>query len=252
MIYLFTGRNGQMAEQIGRELVYREYLMREEMLYHAPYNPEMEFYNAVKTGDEKAVEKTLKVDFCRKKGFGELSENRVQSFKYHFAITAAMLARYCTSGGMEHEQAYMISDYYILEVDKVATLKEISALHRRMVRDYTRRMKAIRENPVYSPHIVKCIHYIYDHLHEKIYLDDVADEIGLDPSYLSRLFRQEMGMPVSEYIMRKKIETAANMLEYAEYTPTEIANILAFSSQSYFVSVFKRFTGTTPGRYRNR
>ena len=53
-----------MAEQIGKELVYREYMMREEMLYHAPYNPEMEFYNAVKTGDEKTVEKSLKVDFC--------------------------------------------------------------------------------------------------------------------------------------------------------------------------------------------
>lgn len=239
-----------MTEQIGKELVYREYMMREEMLYHAPYNPEMEFYNAVKTGDEKTVEKSLKVDFCKKPGFGELSKNRVQSFKYHFAITAAMLARYCTSGGMEHEQAYMISDYYIQEADKCATLKEISALHRKMVRDYTRRMNGIRTNTVYSPHIVKCIHYIYDHLHEKIYLEDLAVQIGIDPSYLSRLFKKETGMPVSEYIMRKKVETAANMLEYAEYTPTEIANILAFSSQSYFVSVFRRYMGTTPGKYR--
>ncbi len=239
-------------QQIGQELVYREYMMREEMLYHAPYNPEMEFYEAVKSGDEKTVEKSLKIDFCNKPGFGKLSKNNLQSFKYHFAITAAMLARYCIDGGMEHERAYMISDYYISEADAVSTLKQISALHKKMVRDYTKQMKSIRTKMVYSPHIVKCVHYIYDHLHEKIYLEDLADDAGIDPSYLSRLFKQEMGMPVSEYIMRKKVETAANMLKYAEYTPTEIANILAFSSQSYFVSVFKRYLGTTPGKYRNK
>ncbi|MBR4579836.1 MAG: AraC family transcriptional regulator [Lachnospiraceae bacterium] len=239
-----------MKEKIGKELVYREYMMREEMLYHAPFNPEMEFYEAVKTGDEKTVEKSLKDDFTSKPGFGQLSKNRLQSFKYHFAITAAMLARYCIDGGMEHEQAYMISDYYIEEADGAVTLKQISALHRKMVRDYTKRMKVLRTGTVYSPHIVKCVHYIYDHLHEKIYLDELAEEAGIDPSYLSRLFKQEMGMPVSEYIMRKKVETAANMLEYAQYTPSEIANILAFSSQSYFVSVFRKYTGTTPGKYR--
>ena len=237
-------------KQSGKELVYREYMMREEMLYHAPYNPEMEFYEAVKAGDTKVVEKSLKVDFCKKEGFGELSKNRLQSYKYHFAITAALLARYCIEGGMEHEQAYMISDYYIVEADGALTLKQISGLHRKLVRDYTRRMKSIRTGTVYSPHIIKCVHYIYDHLHEKIYLETLAEVVGIDPSYLSRLFKQEMGMPVSEYIMRKKVETAANMLEFAEYTPSEIANILAFSSQSYFVSVFRRYMGTTPGKYK--
>ena len=81
-------------------------------------------------------------------------------------------------------------------------------------------------------------------------LDDLADEVGIAPGYLSRLFKKETGMSVSEYITVKKVETAANMLKYAEYTPSQIANILAFSSQSYFVSVFKRYMGSTPGKYK--
>ena len=238
-----------MEKTIGKELIYREYLMREEMLYHAPFSPEMEFYEAVKAGNSREVEKTLKVDFCNKEGFGKLSKSRLQSFKYHFAITAAMLARYCIEGGMEHERAYMISDLYITEADGADTLKQISALHRKMVRDYTARMKSIRVGRVYSPHVVRAVHYIYDHLHERILLKDLAGQCGIAPEYLSRLFKKETGMSVSEYIMRKKVETAANMLEYANYSPSEVANILAFSSQSYFVSVFKRFTGSTPGKY---
>ena len=239
-----------MDKTIGKELLYREYLMREEMLYHAPFSPEIEFYNAVKSGNSKDVEKTLKVDFCDKAGFGMLSKSRLQSFKYHFAITAAMLARYCIEGGMEHEQAYLISDLYINEADRAVSLKQISGLHRKMVRDYTERMKAVRVGRVYSRHIATAVHYIYDHLHEKILLDDLADEVGIAPGYLSRLFKKETGMSVSEYITVKKVETAANMLKYAEYTPSQIANILAFSSQSYFVSVFKRYMGSTPGKYK--
>ncbi len=238
-------------ENIEKELLYREYVMREELVYHAPFNPEREFYETVKSGDIKKVEKSLREDFCAKKGLGKLSESRVQSFKYHFAITAALLSRHCIEGGMEHERAYTLSDLYIADVDKCTTLKQISALHRTMVLDYTKRMHKIRTSRVYSRHVVCTIQYIYDHLHEEICLADLADAAGINTNYLSRLFKKEVGMPIGEYISRKKIETARNMLEYSEYTPLEIANILAFSSQSYFVNVFKRYTGETPGKYRN-
>ena len=235
--------------QIEKELVYREYVMREELDYHAPFNPEQEFYEFVKSGDVKKVEKLLKEDFCAKKGLGKLSESRLQSFKYHFAITAALLSRHCIAGGMEHERAYTLSDLYIAEADRSTTLKQISDIHRTMVLDYTKRMRDIRTAKVYSKHVMRSIQYIYDHLHERIFLSDLADAVGVNENYLSRLFKKEVGMSVGEYISVKKIETARNMLEYSEYPPVEIANILAFSSQSYFVNVFKRYTGKTPGQY---
>ncbi|MBR3039759.1 MAG: AraC family transcriptional regulator [Lachnospiraceae bacterium] len=234
---------------IEKELAYREYVMREELEYHAPYNPEREFYDLVRAGDEKRIEKSLKEDFCDKKGLGVLSGSKLQNFKYHFVITAAMLSRVCISGGMEHEQAYTISDLYIRQMDEARNLPEISRLHKQMVRDYTKRMKRIVTSKVYSRHVVRAIHYIYDHLHERIYLSDLAEEAGINENYLSRLFKKETGMSVSRYIMAKKIETAKNMMEYSEYTPAEIANILAFPSQSYFVKVFHAECEMTPGQY---
>ena len=244
-----SGLSGNGAS-IDKELVYREYVMREEFDYHAPFHPEREFYEAVKSGDFKQVEKTLKEDFCAKKGLGRLSENKLQSFRYHFVITAAMLSRYCIEGGMEHERAYTLSDLYINSVDRCTTLKQISDLHRTMVRDYTKRMSRIRTQKVYSKHVMRSLQYIYDHLHERIYLSDLADAVGINENYLSRMFKKEVGMPVSEYISRKKIETAKNMLEFSEYTPVEVASILAFPSQSYFVKVFRTYEGVTPGKFR--
>ena len=153
---------------ISKELSYKEFLMREDYVFHAPYNPEFEFYELVRAGNIQGVEDFMTEDFCDKKGLGVLSANTIQSFKYHFAITAAMLSRYCIDGGMEHEMAYHLSDVYIMKADECKTCKEISSLHKKMVRDYTKRMSEIKTSKVYSKHIIMCINYIYDHLHENI------------------------------------------------------------------------------------
>jgi AraC-like DNA-binding protein len=52
------------------------------------------------------------------------------------------------------------------------------------------------------------------------------------------------------YIQKKKIETAQNMLKYSDYSPAQIASILAFPTQSYFVEVFKKRVGMTPKKYQ--
>ena len=234
---------------LSRELNYKEFVMREDYIFHAPYNPEVEFYEAVRDGNVKVAEKSMEVDFCDKPGLGELSHNSLQSFKYHFVITAAMLSRYCIDGGMEHEMAYHLSDLYINKADICTSKKELSELHRKMVRDYLKRMGKLKTAKVYSKHIVMCINYIYDHLHEKITVADVADYIGISEAHLSRLFKKETGMTFNEYVMRKKTETARNMIDYSGYSLSQIANILAFGSQSYFVKVFKKYEGITPGKY---
>ena len=238
-------------DNISRELGYKEYVMREDYVFHAPYDPEFEFYEAVRDGNREAAEKYLKEDFCDKKGLGILSDNRLQHFKYHFAITAALLARFCIYGGMEHEQAYHISDLYINSVDVCHSEKEISVLHKKMAREYLKRMSEMKTKMVYSKHIVKCINYIYDHLHEKITVADAAYELGISEGHLSRLFKKETGMSFGEYVARKKTETARNMIAYSDYSLSQIASILAFGSQSYFVKVFKKYEGVTPGQYHS-
>lgn len=231
------------------EWIYKEYVNREGLIVHAPFEAEMDFYWAVKSGDESRVKTFLVNSFSSMEGLGVLSENTIRNFKYHFIITAAMMSRSCIDAGLPHEEAYSLSDFYIQKVDKLNELKDIDNLHTEMVLAYTHIMHEFRAGTVYSKPIVKCINYIYSHLHTRITLDTLAEEVSLSPSYLSRLFKQELNMTVSEYIEHQKMETAKNMLLYSDYSPSEIATILGFPSQSYFTERFRKATGTTPKKY---
>lgn len=234
-----------------KELSYREYIMRENNAFHAPYYPEFAFYIAVKNGEVDRVSQLCRNTFSEKSGFGKLSDNPLQNMKYHFVVTAALIARHCIEGSMEHEIAYSLSDVYIQKADRCTSIAQISKLHTAMTMDYAQRMKQIRKKQIFSRQIVKCVDYIYNNLHKRILMTDLAQYTGLNPSYLSRLFKKETGVTVTEYIQGKKIETARNMLQFSSYLPSQIASILAFPSQSYFIAVFRKKTGMTPKKYQD-
>lgn len=240
---------GKLSDSNAREWIYKEYINREDMILHASFENEMDFYSAVKSGDESRVDSFLVNSFTSIEGLGVLSDDVIRNFKYHFIITAAMISRTCIDAGLPHEEAYSLSDFYIQKVDKLNNLKGIDDLHTEMVHAYTHIMHELRSGSSYSKPIIKCINYIYSHLHTRITLDNLAAEAALSPSYLSKLFKQELGMTVSEYIEHQKIETAKNMLLYSDYSPSEISTILGFPSQSYFTERFRKATGTTPKKY---
>ena len=235
---------------IQRELLYKEFVQRENEILRAPYNPELEFYSVIKSGNVARVRELCRQPLHSKEGLGTLSDHPLQNMKFHFVITTALVARYCIEGGMELAAAYSLSDFYIQKADRCKTLEEISGLHPVMCEDYAKRMKNLQKKKVCSRHIAECIDYIYDHLHTRITVTALADLVGLNETYLSRLFQKEVGSSISEYIKTRKIETAQNMLVYSDFTPAQIAATLAFPSQSYFSEVFKKRTGLTPTKYR--
>ena len=96
-----------------------------EALHRSP-SVEYSFYNAVRAGDMEAVNKNCEEDsFLHLKGTGILSKNPLTNLKYHFVVTTAMLTRYCIDGGLESEQAYRLSDFYILKMDSCTTVRQI-------------------------------------------------------------------------------------------------------------------------------
>ena len=221
-------------------------------LEHRQPTEEFQFYQAVTSGDVKAVRKNCEEErFTDSEGVGVLSKNSVTNLKYHFVITTAMITRLCRQNGMELEQAFRMSDFYIQSLDEIHTVQGVQRLHHEMVLDYTEKMQKIHRSDTTSKHINLCKEYIYSHIKERITIEELADRLGVSASYLSRLFKKETGDSVSAYIRKQKIEMAKNLLRYSDYALIEIANHLSFSSQSHFIQQFRELVGMTPKKYRD-
>lgn len=226
------------------------FLKREEGFEHASFDREIACYESICSGNIELV-KVFATPLCSE-GYGVLSKDPLRNLKYHFSISAALIARFCINSGMSLEEAYDLSDIYIMRADECRTEEEVHQTHQEMIESYTRHMRRVRNSGVYSKQIVRALDYISDHLHGKIMIEDAADYLKISPAYLSRLFKAETGIAFSNYVSKTKAEEAANLLTFSEYSDSEISNLLGFSSQSYFIKIFKKYMGVTPKEYKKR
>lgn len=91
--------------------------------------------------------------------------------------------------------------------------------------------------------------YIENHPDESLPLDRLAAMAGLSLPRFKTRFKDELGIPPADYVLRRKIDHAIKLLENKKYSVTRIAYHLGFSSSQYFATVFKRYTGKTPARF---
>ena len=106
-----------------------------------------------------------------------------------------------------------------------------------------------RELPKSSP-IYPAVAYVRNHRQEMVTMNDMARLCHLSPSYFSRLFRREMGENFINYVNRIKVQWAKERLRSSNDSVVQIAQELGYMDSSYFISVFKKFEGTTPLAYR--
>lgn len=239
-----------MISDKGKVAIIEKYINRESTAIN--HQDEMSFYSLVKLGNKSEVKKILDSNAFAQNTSKVLSDNPLQSIKYHLVVTAAMLARFCIEGGMDCSCAYETSDVYIKKADKASSEADVIKINNEMCMDYVGQMERLRKASIYSKPIIKSIDYICSHLHCRITAAEISKAVKLNESYFSRLFKKEVGVSVSRYILIRKIETAQNLLKHSDYSCSEISELLAFSSQSHFISRFREECGVTPFAYRNQ
>jgi two-component system, response regulator YesN len=94
--------------------------------------------------------------------------------------------------------------------------------------------------------------FITRNSHKKIMLDDVAKFIFLSPKYLSRVFKEELGVGFKEYVLKVKMEDAKKILTNSEETINEISYKYGYKNTESFIKIFKKETGLTPTEYREK
>jgi two-component system response regulator YesN len=101
----------------------------------------------------------------------------------------------------------------------------------------------------YSPYVEQAVRLIRTRYKQNISLEEAAHSIGITPSYLSRLFKEETGATFTEYLNTYRIEVSKRMIDNGEIRVKDIYNQVGFNNYSYFIQVFRKATGQTPYSY---
>ncbi|MBQ8281065.1 MAG: helix-turn-helix transcriptional regulator [Lachnospiraceae bacterium] len=98
--------------------------------------------------------------------------------------------------------------------------------------------------------IAEIISYIDQNFKRKISLDELSNEFFVNKFYLTRIFKEETGQSITEFILNKRITYAKSLLRFSDQTLEEIGEAIGIGDAGYFSKTFKKIEGITPGEYR--
>ena len=99
-------------------------------------------------------------------------------------------------------------------------------------------------------HIKRIKQYIMTNLSNELTLQQLAEEVHLEPHYLCTLFKKETGITVTAYIIRQRINYAKHLLENTRLQIQTVALHCGLGDVHYFSKLFKKETGLTPREFR--
>ncbi|MBR2854154.1 MAG: helix-turn-helix transcriptional regulator [Clostridia bacterium] len=102
----------------------------------------------------------------------------------------------------------------------------------------------------FNPHVRKALDYIEANYMISISTEDIAEAAGVHVGHLHRIFPEEVGMTIGEYLTHLRIEKARKLLMHTDISNASIASRIGISSQQYFCRMFKKETGISPQEYR--
>lgn len=103
-----------------------------------------------------------------------------------------------------------------------------------------------------TAHVQKAMAFIEEQLGGNVGLAQVAKHVHLYPSHLSEIFKKETGVKFGDYVLRKKMQHAMEMLSVSSAKVSEVAAKVGYEDVKYFSQSFKKFTGKTPSDYREK
>jgi len=98
----------------------------------------------------------------------------------------------------------------------------------------------------------KAIAYIESHLGDTISLDEIATHCGMGPFAFSRAFKKEFGTTFQEYVIRRRVDKAQELLQTSRISVTEVAQSVGFGDLSHFIRTFRRLSRCSPTAYRKK
>ena len=213
------------------------------------YRIESELMKAVSQGNiDAALNATTKMSSFRiADRFKEASRNY-----RNLLVTANTLYRKAAEAGGVHPYLIdKVSSAFAKKIETICTRAEYSHFNREMVRRYCMLVQNYSFQK-YTPLVRKAMNYIELNIGKGVSLKDLAGELNVNASYLSTVFKKEIGQTVTEYINQRRVEMAILYLNTSSMQIQDIAFQVGICDVNYFSKVFKKITGMTPTKYREK
>lgn len=215
---------------------YAPYSLESQLLFYISHGMVDKLENLFTDGMERSV--------------GRTANGTMRHYKNIVLILNSLAARAAIKGGLPAQKAYSIAEVYAQKIELCNQFDELSYLSKHLRLDYCIRVRELQYADINDLNVNRAIKYITAHVTEKITVQDIADSLHISPQYLSTHFKKVVKIGLVDYINRAKVTEAQYILAFTDDSLVNISNYLSFSSQSYFQSVFKKYTGCTPSEYR--
>lgn len=100
--------------------------------------------------------------------------------------------------------------------------------------------------------VSKAKQYIQEHIYQDISQEEIANQLFICSSYLSRLFKKQTGETFVQYVTRVKMEKAIELLKDPKYKAYQVGEALGYKTPRYFSRLFRMQTGMNPSEYRGK
>lgn len=221
------------------------------------YTFEEKYMLIIQNGDVSGMHKLLLDNGSLKEGNDELlshiehrlPHDRLRYRKNNCVILNTLSRTAARRGGLPSVHLHTISEKFAIMIEAATTIDYILyTLQPSIAIEYSEAV-ALFSTEGYSSSIKEVINYITSNLTVDITISELAERYHVSPSTLSRKFKDDTKMSISNYVNYQRIELAKYYFEKGEESITEVSYNTGYNDSSYFTKVFKRVTGILPTDY---
>ncbi|RBW70041.1 AraC family transcriptional regulator [Bacillus taeanensis] len=219
-------------------------------LINLRYEVEKEMLHAVEKGDKVKIK-----DILSKRNnmfdFSDRFPNQpIRGMKNNLIIVNTLFRNAARNGGVPPFYLHHISEKFAIHIERVENLNALNKLIMVMAEEYCDLVRK-RSHAGYSLLVQKALDYMSVHFSKPLNLDKLAQHCLVHPAHLSRQFKKETNITLTEYLHKLRIEEAKLLLKKERTSIEWVAGYVGFEDAAYFTRVFKKLEGITPTHYRN-
>jgi YesN/AraC family two-component response regulator len=242
-------RNTSIQQKIIKKFFEARVKNKQNYFVHPSYEMEQKLLQSLSRG--LFQEAKLALDAINSQKRATLAKDPVRSLKNSLIGSCTLFTRAIINGGVHPETAYNLSDVFILQIEETNDIESLKQLEYEMLHSFIKTLND-EKRPSYNLVVNKTISFIHDEILNDLSLKRIASFVKVHPNYLSKIFKDEVGISITEYINRKRIEESKYFLLHSDLPISDIAILLGFCNQSYYTRLFKKYTSMTPLQFRNK